>query len=202
MVISDDSARDREFGRLYQAYFRRVCFFYSKQGFPAAQSEELAQDAFLNIYKGLGNFRGESNIETWIFRIVRNTLKNRFRQDQAQRRGATEVSISRNDEESGAVAEGPVAVDDGSEPERALLSAEKLRLLQAALAELPPQMREVLTLRLSSGLKYREIAERMNISIDTVKSHLFQARQKLKMSVGSYFEIERDDDQGGGHGNA
>jgi len=62
-----------------------------------------------------------------------------------------------------------------------------MRLLSSALAQLPPQMRRCVELRFGQELKYREIAAVMKISVDTVKSHLFQAREHLRQIVGEHF---------------
>ena len=192
-------ARDRQFGRLYQAYFKRVCYFFLKQGLPTAQAEELAQEVFLNIYRGMATFRGDAAYETWLFRIVRNTLKNHYRRDAAQMRDAPEVPISTlEDQDESRDFQSFTGTSPG--PEKALLSREKSRLLEAAMAELPPQMRQVLVLRLQDGLKYREIADQLEISIDTVKSHIFQARGRLRGSVGDYFEIDISKETGGRYG--
>ena len=60
-----------------------------------------------------------------------------------------------------------------------------------AMADLPPQMRRGVELRVNQDLKYREIAVLMGVSIDTVKAHLFQARQMLKARLGNYFAEPR-----------
>lgn len=206
MATDTSSGRDRQFGRLYEAYFKRVCFFYLRQGLSSPAAEELTQEAFLSVYKGLEGFRAEASYETWIFRIVRNKLKNYYRHNAAQMRDAPEVPISALQENLEESLRTPRSRPPRS-PESSLLSREREQLLYSALSELPPKMREVLTLRLQGDLKYQEIADRLQISIDTVKSHIFQAREKLRHSVGDYFEFDLDsgkqrEQTGGDRGSA
>jgi RNA polymerase sigma factor (sigma-70 family) len=72
----------------------------------------------------------------------------------------------------------------------ATLSEERSKILREAIEELPPQMRQAVYLRVEGNLKYREIAELMNVSIETVKAHLYQARQQLKRKLANYFSEE------------
>ena len=60
---------------------------------------------------------------------------------------------------------------------------------------LPPQMKACLVLRVYHDLKYREVADRLRLSIDTVKAHLFQARQRLKSELGEYFWPEGSEEE-------
>ena len=66
------------------------------------------------------------------------------------------------------------------------MSGERREQLRSALEELPPRMRDCLLLRLDKGLKYREIAEIMNTRVDTVKSQLYQAKERLKDFLRDY----------------
>lgn len=75
------------------------------------------------------------------------------------------------------------------EPLHDMLEEERSRLLRNALEELPPQMRRCVQLRVQD-LRYREIAEILKVSIDTVKAHLYQARQLLKAKLGDYYQID------------
>jgi RNA polymerase sigma-70 factor (ECF subfamily) len=80
-------------------------------------------------------------------------------------------------------------VEKGSperDPLRVILTEEETRLLWRAMEHLPPQMRQAVLLRIRD-LKYREIAELMHVSIETVKAHLYQARQHLRDHLADYF---------------
>ena len=71
-----------------------------------------------------------------------------------------------------------------------MLTGERSRLLREALEELPPQMKKAVLLRVTGDMKYREIAEEMEVSIETVKAHLYQARQHLRDRLSDYFRID------------
>jgi RNA polymerase sigma factor (sigma-70 family) len=70
---------------------------------------------------------------------------------------------------------------------RAAYEKERREALAQGIQELPPQMRQVLALRIERELKHREIAAVLRISVDTVKAHLFQARQRLRAVLGEDF---------------
>jgi RNA polymerase sigma-70 factor (ECF subfamily) len=164
-----------------------VYFLFWRQGFRNDHCHDLAQETFLRAYKSRDTFRGEARLDTWIFQIARNVGLNELRSWTTQKREASEVSL--NDDESGA----PIAILDPMAvgPLEAMLDQERSGVLRAALEALPPQMRRCVQLRLDQDLKYREIADLLDISIDTVKAHLFQARQQLKEKLSDYFsEIE------------
>ena len=176
---------DESFEEVFNQHYRLVVGFFTKRGFTPQEAEDLTQIVFLRVYKGRETFRGDARFSTWLFQICANVFRNNLRDRSTQKRDAEEVSIDLADSGSLEVADG------GADPLHQTLSAEAKRKLREALSDLPPQMRKCVELRVYEDLKYREIAERMNISIDTVKAHLFQARQILKGKLGGYFT---DDD--------
>lgn len=173
-----------DFRRLFHQYYRLVFSFFAKRGISSEESEELTQETFLRVYKSLPTFRGESRFGTWLFQITANVYKNHCRTRATQKRDAQEVPLE--EPGSGGLADpGWEAGDAG--PLDGVLADERARKLRQALEELPPQMRRCVMLRVDQDLKYREIAMLMDVSIDTVKAHLFQARQILKTKLGGYF---------------
>jgi RNA polymerase sigma-70 factor (ECF subfamily) len=142
----------------------------------------LTQDTFLSAFKGHKDFRRESSTRTWIFRIARNKYKNHLRTKKTQKRAAPEVSLSTHFDgrDSDDMADELEVVDSKApSPEDLVLAKERDETLHNSLEGVPSQMRQGLELRLE-GLRYREIAEIMGISIETVKSHLHQGRQRLR----------------------
>jgi RNA polymerase sigma-70 factor (ECF subfamily) len=136
----------------------------------------------LRVYRNLSSFSGEAHLSTWVFQVSANVSRNVLRTRSARKREAAEVSL-----EEGARREADPA-DEGEDPLRELLAGERAKILAEALQDLPPQMRRTVELRVHRDLKYREIAELMRISIETVKAHLFQARQILKSKLAGYFD--------------
>jgi RNA polymerase sigma-70 factor, ECF subfamily len=178
--------REEIFRQIFDAYYRPVYGFFAHRHFPPDQCQDLAQETFLKVYRGLPEFRGDSRFETWLFQIAANLWRNTLRSQSTQKREGQEVPLeAETDPEPGAG--GPGLGGPTVDILAGLLSAEESELLRSALAELPPQMRRCVELRIQQDLRYREIAVAMQVSIDTVKAHLYQARQQLKTKLAGYF---------------
>lgn len=162
---------------LFRRYFRPVVGFFVRRGFSIEESHDLAQETFLRIFRQ--TYRGDTSFETWLFQVASNLYKNTLRSLQTQKRDAQEVSL-----EAAGVA---LAVEERSDSLGTILTDESVRLLREALLDLPPQMRRCVTLRVEHDLKYREIAQLMGVSIETVKAHLYQARQHLRDKLADHF---------------
>lgn len=177
--------REEAFERIFQRFYRPVHYFFRKKGCPDDQSQELAQEVFVRVYKSLPEFRSESRFDTWLYQIATNLFRNMLRERSALKRFGMEIPLDPLCEPLGAEAD-PWESGEPSPLEK-LAGEERARLLRQAIERLPSQMRRCVFLRIDAGLRYREIATLMNVSIDTVKAHLFQARQKLKSELGDYF---------------
>ena len=172
--------REESLRKLFNAYYHPVLLFFRRHGFTAEESRDLAQDTFLQIFKAIDNFRGESRVPVWIFGIATNVRRGELRRSRAVKRDGIEQSIdlpgeARFHHELVAMTAGPL--------DQAVRSEERNRIREA-LRKLPPQMSMCCLLRYERGLKYQEIATLMNISIETVKAHLHQARKRLAVALG------------------
>lgn len=179
-----------ELEALFQRYFRPVFHFFLNRGFPREECRDLTQETFLRVYRSIGRFRREASLQTWLFQIATNVWRNEVRRRMAEKREAREVSL-----EGAAEGGRPIRSDrrlagwsEPSGPLDGMLEDEQRRMLRQALEELPPQMRRCVLLRIDQNLKYREIAGVMQISIETVKSQLSQARDRLEAKLGRYFD--------------
>lgn len=128
-------------------------------------AEDLLQETFLKAWKGLGRFRGKSEVRTWLIRILVNAARDRFRR-RPPPRVLQEAPSSRTD------------------PAEGLSRKELLGRVMTVIQGLPRRQREALLLRARGGLPYREIAEVMGIRVGAVKAHLVQARRKLVRICG------------------
>lgn len=171
---------------LFRRYHRPVVLFFLRRGFSAEECRDLAQETFLRVFKNMEAYRGEGSLETWLFQIAFNLYRNALRSLGTRKRDAAEVSLSVTDEAEVA----PFGRKERSDPLGSLLTGERARLLREALNELPPQMRRCVLLRVEHDMKYREIAQLMRVSIETVKAHLYQARQHLRDKLADHFEEE------------
>jgi RNA polymerase sigma-70 factor (ECF subfamily) len=184
-IEPEDSAR-----RLYEEFFPRVFGFFGRRGFPSDECGDLAQETFLKVFANLDGFRRESRFESWLFRIAQNVYKNHLRSRSTLKRDAQEIPWEDAEEVelSGDLPEVVRDVPAARGPLGEVLSEERAKLLRDAMEDLPTQMRRCVELRVQRDLKYREIAELMKISIDTVKAHLFQARRQLRDRLAEYFD--------------
>ncbi len=176
------------FRRLYDRYRGPVHACFARRGFSADECRDLVQETFLRIYRGIETFRGEARFETWLFEITQNVWRNELRNRSAAKRAAEEIDVEGGmDDVVPSDDSRPAGSSSGRESLDDLLAEERVRLLRTALEELPPQMRRCVQLRLDQDLKFREIAVLMQVSIDTIKSQLAQAKQRLRLSLGGYF---------------
>jgi RNA polymerase sigma-70 factor (ECF subfamily) len=139
---------------------------------------DLSQDVFLNVFRTIHKFRGQSALKTWIYRIVINHARNRQRWWR-RRHKADQVSL---DAHMAAHGELPQIGDDSS-PDRALARKQLAERLWSALDGLPFDQRTVIVLREIEGMSYEEIAFSSGVAVGTVKSRLTRARQTLRRQL-------------------
>ncbi len=171
--------RDRNFAVLFESCHRRVERFFARKGFAAEDCLDLTQETFLGIYKGLERFRLDARFETWLFSVAGNIYLKRLRSRATAKRSGEEVPAE----------EGKLAATTRSANAQlaGVLAEEKRLALEEAMAELPAKMRRCLELRVYQEMRYREIAVVLRVSVDTVKTHMFQARKKLRARLGEIF---------------
>ena len=147
---------------------------------------ELSQEAFLNAWKGLGKFQGDSSFATWLYRLTSNVCIDFLRREK--RRSALSMTISLDDEEEARQAELPdERFSHHVEAER----RERQETLRAGLSTLSAEHRRVLILRELEGLSYGEIAQVLGLEEGTVKSRIARARLALRNYLkkqGNFFD--------------
>jgi RNA polymerase sigma-70 factor (ECF subfamily) len=150
--------------RLYNTVYRYVGHLEDAQ--------DVVQDTFLNAYQSLNNFKLESQLFTWLYRIAINTAISHKR----KKRAAVSLDTGRN----GEAGIEPFDGSDLNRPGQALERAEEERRIQDALNRLSAEHRIVLILKDMEDLKYEEIADILEVPIGTVRSRLHRARQELR----------------------
>ena len=138
-----------------------------------ADALDAVQEGFIKALSHLESFQGRSSFKTWLLRVVSNAALDVGR--QRSRREMLSLNVSHNGDGEGP---GPLTLDN---PTSGLERAELRRLLNEALATLPEAQRKTFVLHADAGLSYREVAEALEISIGTVMSRLYFARQKLRV---------------------
>ena len=182
--------RESNFNRLFQKYYKNIYNFFAKRGFSREESLDLTQETFLNIHNGISSFRREGHFESWMFQIATNLLRNKVRYRRALKRRAEEESLETYLDQLRGRTFDQAEVQRHSGPLQEYLESEQQRMLADALSQLPKKMRRCVVLRFHHELKYHEIATVMQVSIETVKAHLFQARRRLKTELFTYFKTE------------
>ena len=132
---------------------------------------EIAQQAFVSAWRRLDSFRQDAAFYSWLYRIAMNAAISRKRQ---QRLPTTSL-----DSYVAASGHTPVDVNSDTNPERRLVSEERVQLVQTALMKLPEEFRQPLVLKEIDGFSYDDIAKIQDIPIGTVRSRIFRARREL-----------------------
>ena len=149
-----------------------------------AESQDIAQESFIRAYRAIGNYRGDSQFYTWLYRIAVNTAKNHL---VAMKRRPPSSDVEAEDAEhfSGG------RMQDNDTPEHELLREEIAREVSQTVAALPEELRTAITLREMDGLSYEEIAEAMDCPIGTVRSRIFRAREAIDARLRPLMDSER-----------
>lgn len=164
----DRSALDELFRRYRQPAYRVAYRLLGHE----ADALDAVQEGFVKALTHLPSFQGRSSFKTWLLRVVSNASL-----DLGRQRGRREaLSLDLSPVEELAAARLLITDDVSQQLERSDLRA----LLQRALATLPDAQRQTFVLHVDAELSYREVAEALGISIGTVMSRLYYARQKLK----------------------
>ena len=160
------------FEKLVRLYEKRVFSLTSRMCRNSADAEEAAQEAFLAAWQALPAFRGDASFATWLYRLVSNACVDILRREG---RHQAMAGPSLDDEESS-----PEPTDKSPSPHALAERAELRRQIEAGLAALPPEYRQVLILREIHQCTYDEIAQICSIDLGTVKSRINRGRKRLR----------------------
>jgi RNA polymerase sigma-70 factor, ECF subfamily len=182
------AAWDELFDRHYAATGRFI--FQLGSDFTREDAEEICQETFLSVIKSLDSFHGESQFQTWLFRIAVNKARDyRERQHAAKRGGGqTTVSIQAENPETNMVIDLPSTAPG---PDLTLMRAEQVALMQEALDELDPRCREIIELRYFGDLSYDEISRSLRLNPKTVSSRLSKCLDRLEDIARKVFSREK-----------
>ena len=155
------------FEQLYQQHYRRVYSLCLRMLGSTTQAEDLTQEVFLQVFRKLGSFRGDSQFTTWLHRLTVNQVLMHFR-----KRG---VKLEHTSEEG----DFTNVVDTPLQSTRRISMVDRLAL-EKAIGELPPGYRTVFALHDIEGYEHEEIADMLGVSVGTSKSQLHKARMRLR----------------------
>lgn len=170
-------AWDELFDRHYAAAGRFI--FQLGHDFTREDAEEICQDAFLSVIKNIDSFHGESQFQTWLFRIAANRARDYRERQHAAKRGGGQIPVSLHaeDPESGLALDPPGTAPG---PDATLMNAEQAALVHQAVEQLAEPCREVIQLRYFGDLSYEEISRALKLNPKTVSSRLSKCLDRLE----------------------
>jgi RNA polymerase sigma-70 factor (ECF subfamily) len=159
------SGEEHAFQELVDRYKDLVFGLIARTVIDRSRAEDLAQDVFLRIHRGLPYFRGEARLSTWIYRIVANVCL------QEQSRPPRAVSLDDERTRDKAAPSGP---------DRQFGDLELRDRLEKAIARLPANYRLLIAAHYLNGVRYEGLAEALQLPLGTVKTQLYRAKQQLR----------------------
>ncbi|TCO77722.1 RNA polymerase sigma factor RpoE [Chromatocurvus halotolerans] len=177
LVARVQKGDNRAFDLLVLKYQHKILGLISRYIQDSDEMQDVAQEAFIKAYRALPGFRGDSAFYTWLYRIAINTAKNHI-VARSRRPPGSDVEV-----EDAEYYDGGGALRDLENPENALFGEELKAVVEAAIADLPDDLRTAVTLREFDGLSYEDIADVMDCPVGTVRSRIFRAREAIDAKV-------------------
>jgi RNA polymerase sigma-70 factor (ECF subfamily) len=192
-LISDDpderrfierlqSRDERAFLELVQLYQGRVYKLVLRMLGRRDEAEDMAQEVFVQVFKAISTFRGDSRLSTWVYRIAVNLCKNRIKYLSRRKSEAQEEYQAGAEKSELALGRGATTADV-ARPDHMVEGYQLERIVEHAIAGMEPDFREILVLRDVEELTYEELCEITGLPDGTVKSRLHRARALLKAAV-------------------
>lgn len=157
------------------------------------EAEDLTQEVFIKVNRGLNQFQGKSSFSTWIYRLATNAALDRLR-SRTFRQNEQKVSLSDVDNESEAEQKDIQAQDKELSAEREAIRTEMNECVREFVDKLPENYRTIIILSELKDLKNQEITEILGISLDAVKIRLHRARAQLKAEFEGGCDFYHDED--------
>lgn len=182
-AVPQRTSTAREFDQIVADYEKRVFNIAFRMLGNHDDAADVTQETFIKAYRAWGNFRGESSVYTWLYRIATNCCKNRIKDRERPGRYGVDSLETLRDEDSTEETQIP----DWRYSPGPLLERQELReVVQAAIQSLAPDYRVVIVLRDLQGLSYKEISAIVGVPLETVKTRIFRGRCMLRDKLASY----------------
>lgn len=166
------ASAEQRFGEMVSTHRSRLYRFVLRNIGNPSDAEDIAQQAFVEAYRNMATFRGDSELSTWLYGIAMNLVRNYLN------RAPHRVRQYESDE----VLEG--MPDEGDGPEALVARQQVMERLSVQIEKLPEELQQIFLLVAIDGLSYDEAALMLEIPIGTVRSRLFRARDALKSRIG------------------
>lgn len=179
LVSRAASGDQRAFNALVECYQRRLYNYCYRMVGNADDACDVTQEAFVRAYRNIESFRVGEPFLPWMYRIAHNLCIDHLR------RKPNNLSLDVE------VEEGREPGNTDGDPEAAVQESETRRLVSEAIAGLPPKYRAVMMLRHGQGMPLEEIAEALGLPLNTVKVHLFRARDHMRKKLEKVMEVRQ-----------
>ncbi len=178
------------FQDIYDDYQPKIHRYMGRLVDPS-EADDLTQEVFIKVDRGLSGFRGEAKLSTWIYKIATNVAMDRVRSSSFKKEKAN-VPVT----EEGVTGQDRDLLTGEKKPsiERQLIRSEMGECVREFIDDLPENYRAVIALSEVSGMKNREIAEILGISLESVKINLHRGRLKLKEKLATGCDFDRDEE--------
>ena len=173
---------------LYGRYRGKVLNYVYRFTGNRATAEELTQETFLRVVHNLPRYRPTGSVAGWIYRIAKNLSLNTLRDSKEDLEISLDEPLVLGDEES--VNRAEAIANPGPRPDQEAVRSEQERAIQRSLLKISPRYREAVILCDVEGYPYREVAQILNCSINTVASRLARGRAQLARLLGYLKEGE------------
>ena len=185
----DEAKSDVRFDEVYASSHEAVLGYLRRITGDVTLAEDLTQETFSRVARGLTRFRGESKLPTWLYRIATNTFLDHRRRLKTRTTEIPELDLDMLDDVSSDLEDPAPKL-----PDRLLDDSEMGRCVREFVDGLHDEQRAVIVLHDLEGFKNREIAEILGCSLGTVKIRVHRARQELRDVLGENCEFYRSDD--------
>ncbi len=176
----------RAFDMLVIKYQRRIERLLGRMVRDTDSIQDITQEAFIRAWRAIGNFRGDAQFYTWLYRIAVNSAKKHL-MDLKRNPIINESSLrsAQDEDDETSYADHPLnnRSAESDTPETAYAAKEIAQAVNAAMDALPEELRQAITLREIEGLSYEEISTMMNCPIGTVRSRIFRAREAISARI-------------------
>jgi RNA polymerase sigma-70 factor (ECF subfamily) len=181
-----------EFCDIYTEYYQRI-HLYLERMVGKIEAEDLTQEVFMKVDKGLKDFKGESRLSTWVYRIATNAALDKI-QSRAYRESNNKISLNATCKETESEDAGILMAEMSFSAEREAVRNEMNECIREFVDKLPGNYRTVIILSELKDLQNQQIADILGISLDAVKIRLHRARTRLEAEFEKGCEFYYNED--------
>lgn len=169
IVTEFNKGNQKSFSSIFNTYYPSLCFFAERMIVDKQEAEDIVEESFVKLWRLHANFETMRNIKAFLYITTKNACLNFIKQTERTNKQQSELLYMLAQKEDHVLS--------------TITKAEVMREVHAAIESLPPQCRKIVRLSFLEGLKNQEIAERLNLSINTVKNQKMRAISLLKIKL-------------------